>query len=44
MISKIWLNSTAKKSRQAERNVMARHPVLNLMTHADPVTPNRESD
>lgn len=27
-------------ARQAKLNVMARHPVLYLMTHVDPVTPN----
>lgn len=31
-------------AREAKRNVTARHPVLYLMTHVDPVTPNRESD
>lgn len=27
-------------ARQAKNNVMSRHPVLYLMTHVDPVTPN----
>lgn len=31
-------------ARQAKLNVMARHPVLYLMTHVDPVTPGRGPD
>lgn len=31
-------------ARQARLNVMARHPVLSLMTHVDPVTPDQEQE
>jgi len=31
-------------ARKARLNVMARHPVLSLMTHVDPVTPDQEQE
>ena len=31
-------------ARKARLNIMARHPVLSLMTHVDPATPDQEQE